>query len=203
MQARIAVIWYRLVRHGTLPLRMNLGNHEHVGVAAFRHCDRTGGKARKRKQRNSIQARTRNITTGRAMPYIAKNTPKTAEARVGRSNEKGIVAEPAIHDRRGLGATGKQRGDLTVRFHLCRKADIEKIEEHACDMAAHSLAQCKAGRRRRRGARAWLGLRRRHSQRAQYRHVCAAPWQGRYYASKKRWGDGDHTPRRLIEGPGH
>ena len=79
------------------------------------------------------------------MPYIAKNTPKTAEARVGRSNEKGIVAEPAIHDRRGLGATGKQRGDLTVRFHLCRKAGIEKIEEHACDMAAHSLAQCKAG----------------------------------------------------------
>ena len=79
------------------------------------------------------------------MPYIAKNTPKTAEARVGRSNEKGIVAEPAIHDSRGLGATGKQRCDLTVRFHLCRKADIEKIEEHACDMAAHSLAQCKTG----------------------------------------------------------
>ena len=99
-----------------------MANHEHVGVAAFRHCDRTGDKARKRKQRNSIQARTRNITIGRTMPYIAKNTPKTAEARVGRSNEKGIVAEPAIHDRRGLGATGKQRGDLTVRFHLCRKA---------------------------------------------------------------------------------
>ncbi len=78
------------------------------------------------------------------MPYIAKNTTKPAEARVERSNEKGIVAEPAIHDRLGLGATGKQRGDLTVRFHLCRKADIEKIEEHAHDMAGHSLTQCKA-----------------------------------------------------------